>query len=73
MTNEYYDAVISYKLAMIQAKELLLRGLLTTEEYGIIETKMCQKYGINSCSIYRENNWIYSKNRGNMSPERMVI
>lgn len=73
MTNEYYDAVVSYKLAMIQAKELLLRGLLTTEEYGIIETKMCQKYGINSCSIYRENNWIYSKNRGNMSPERMVI
>lgn len=72
MTNEYYDAVISYKLAMIQAKELLLRGLLTTEEYGIIETKMCQKYGINSCSIYRENDWINSKTRGNMSPERMV-
>ena len=57
---------------MVQAKELLLRGLLTTEEYGIIETKMCQKYGINSCSIYRENDWINSKTRGNMSPERMV-
>lgn len=72
MTNEYYDTVISYKSAMVQAKELLLRGLLTTEEYGIIETKMCQKYGINSCSIYRENDWINSKTRGNMSPERMV-
>ena len=73
MTNEYYDAVISYNLAMAQAKELVLRGLLTTEEYAIIETKMCQKYGINSCSIYRENDWINSKTRGNMSPERMVI
>ena len=73
MTNEYYDAVISYKSAMVQAKELLLRGLLTTEEYGIIETKMCQKYGINSCSIYRENDWINTPFRGNMSPERMVV
>ena len=73
MTNKYYDAVVSYKSAMAQAKELLLRGLLTTEEYGIIETKMCQKYGINSCSIYRENDWINTPFRGNMSPERMVV
>ena len=73
MTNEYYDAVISYNLAMAQAKELVLRGLLTTEEYAIIETKMCQKYGINSCSIYRENDWINTSFRDNMSPERMVV
>lgn len=73
MTNKYYDAVVSYKSAMAQAKELLLRGLLTTEEYGIIETKMCQKYGINSCSIYRDNDWINPPFRGNMSPERMVV
>ena len=73
MTNEYYDAVISYKLAMTLVKKMFLKGLLTPEEYGIIETKMCQKYGINSCSIYRENDWIYTKTRGNMSPERMVI
>ena len=73
MTNKYYDAVISYKSAMAQAKELILSGLLTPKEYGIIETKMCQKYGINSCSIYRENDWINTPFRGNMSPERMVV
>lgn len=73
MTNEYYDAVISYKSAMAQAKELLLRGIITPGEFSIIETKMSEKYGINSCSIYRENDWINTPFRGNMSPERMVV
>ena len=73
MTNEYYDAVISYKSAMAQAKELLLRGIITPGEFSIIETKMSEKYGINSCSIYRDNDWINTPFRGNMSPERMVV
>lgn len=73
MTNEYYDAVASYKAAMAQAKALVLRGLLTPKEYGIIETKMCQKYGINSCSIYRENDWINTPFRGNMYAEKEVV
>ena len=73
MTNEYYDAVASYKAAMAQAKELLLRGIITPGEFSIIETKMSEKYGINSCSIYRENDWINTPFRGNMSPERMVV
>ena len=73
MTNEYYDAVASYKAAMAQAKALVLRGLLTPKEYGIIETKMCQKYGINSCSIYRENDWINTPFRGNMCSDKEVV
>ena len=73
MTNKYYDAVASYKAAMAQAKALVLRGLLTPKEYGIIETKMSEKYGINSCSIYRDNDWINTPFRDNMSPERMVV
>ena len=58
MTNEYYDAVASYKAAMAQAKALVLRGPLTPKD---------------SCSIYRENDWINTPFRGNMSPERMVV
>ena len=43
------------------------KGIITAEEYEIIETKMCEKFGINSCSIFRDNEWINTLFRGNMS------
>ena len=73
MNADYSKALIGYKSAMAQAKIMVERGLLTPAEYGSIETKMCERFGINFRSLYRENKWIYTQSRGNMSPTKEVI
>lgn len=67
MIDKQYSSLISYKSAMSQAKLTHSKGIITAEEYEIIETKMCEKFGINSCSIFRDNEWINTLFRGNMS------
>lgn len=67
MIDKHYSSLISYKSAMSQAKLMYSKGIITAEEYEIIETKMCEKFGINSCSIFRDNEWINTLLRGNMS------
>ena len=52
---------------------MLANGLITTEELAIIETKMCEIFSINFDSLYRENDWIISGFRGNMSPVKEVV
>ena len=73
MDNNYFQALMSYKASMAQAKILLSKGLITTEEYSVIETKMCGIFGINSDSLFRENDWIYTDNRGNIAPVKEVL
>ena len=67
MIDKQYSSLVSYKSAMSQAKLMYSKGIITAEEYEIIETKMCEKFGINSCSIFRDNEWINTLLRGNMS------
>ena len=73
MDNNYFQALMGYKASMAQAKILLSKGLITTEEYSVIETKMCGIFGINSDSLFRENDWIYTDNRGNIAPVKEVL
>lgn len=70
MESKIFDALLGYKSAMAQARQMLSDGLISAEEFGVIETKMCQIFGINFDSLYREKEWIISKNRGNMSAEK---
>ena len=73
MDKEFFNALFGYKTAMVQAKALLNKGLVTDDEYGIIETKMCEKFGINSDSLFRENDLIYPCFRGNISSNKEMI
>ena len=73
MHETYYKNIVCYKSAMVQARILVTRGLITPKEYRVIETKMCEQFGINCGSLYRENEWINTKSRGNMSPTKGVI
>ena len=73
MNSETFKALMGYKSAMAQARLMLSKGLISAEEYGIIETKMCCIYGINFDSLFRENDWIISEFRGNMSPTKEVV
>ena len=67
MIDEQYSSLINYKSAMSQAKLRHSKGIITAKEYEIIAPKMCEKFGINSCSIFRDNEWINTLFRGNMS------
>jgi len=73
MENKTFDAVLGYKSAMAQARVMLQKGLLTTAEISIIETKMCEMFGINFDSLYRDIDWIKTPFRGNMVTEKEVL
>ena len=71
--NERYRANLeSYLASMLQAKKMLSQGVLTPEDYAKIDTIIAKKYGISSCSIYRENDFIKAAFRGNMSHYKEV-
>lgn len=67
MNKEYYNRVLCYKSAMAQAGLMMSKGLITKDEYAIFDTMMAEKYGLSSCSVFREINLIYSSISGNMS------
>ena len=67
MDNGFYSRVQGYKSAMAQARVMLSGGLITASEYAIIDTMMAEKYGLSSCSLFRDNDLLYSSIRGNMS------
>ena len=55
MKSENYGKICAYKRTMMVAKKLLSDGIITAEEYRKIDTIIAKKYGVNSCSIYRQN------------------
>lgn len=70
MDGDLFMGLLGYKSAMKQARDMVEKGLISTDEYTNIEQKMCEIFGINISSIYRENDWINTRFRGNMSPTR---
>lgn len=67
MSEEYFAGILGYKSAMAQARLMLSKGIISEDEYAIIDTMMAEKYGLSSCSLFRENDLLYSDTRGNMS------
>lgn len=53
MDAELCSRVARYRAAMTLALEMLKQGLISDEEYGIIDTIMTKKYGIISSTIFR--------------------
>ena len=52
--TEYERKIISYRTVMSLAKSMLNQGIITAEEYAEIDTIMAKKYGLSSCTIFRE-------------------
>ena len=71
--SDYDKRLFAYQMAMALARSMRSKGLISAEEFGIIETKMCGIFGINFESLFRENDWIISEFRGNMSPTKEVV
>lgn len=55
MKTENYEKICAYKRTMLIANNLLVSGIISAEDYRKIDKIIADKYGINSCSIYREN------------------
>jgi len=55
------EEVISYKTSVSIFKKWLREGVITADDYSVIETKIAEKYSLSSGSIYRENNLKYSQ------------
>jgi len=53
MPDQNTRRIIQYRMAMSIAKEMLDRGIISKEQYGIIDTIMLEKYGVSSCTIFR--------------------
>ena len=73
MDSKEFQALLGYKSAMAQARLMRSKGLISAEEYNIIETKMCGIFGINFDSLYRENDWIIRATDGNIAPDKEVV
>lgn len=73
MDKKAFQSLVGYNSAMAQARTMLTMGLILQQEYGIIETKMCEIYGINFVSIFREKDWISGVIDGNMAPTKEVL
>ena len=57
------DAVLRYKTAMSLFQKWFADGVINAEELLAIDTKLAEKYGLDSCSIYRGNGLLCTKNR----------
>lgn len=68
MSEDYRGRLESYLASMLQAKRMLSMGILTPEDYAIIDTIIADKFGISLCSLYRGIDLIYDGFRGNMTP-----
>ena len=67
MNDNYRNRLESYLASMLQAKQMMSMGILTSDDYAAIDTIMTEKYGISSCSLYYGIDLIYDGFRVNMS------
>ncbi len=69
MTDAYRARLENYLASMLQAKRMLSLGIITPEDYAIIDTMQREEFGISSCSLYRGIDLIYIGMIDNMTME----
>ena len=57
------EAILRYKSAIAVFREWLISGFISAEEMSLIETKLAQKYGLSTQSIYLERNLLCGEKR----------
>lgn len=54
MDSDLNKRVAAYRATMSLTSEMLEKGIISAEEYAIIDTIMAKKYGLSSCTIFSE-------------------
>ena len=67
MDEGYRSKLESYLASKMQAKKMLSKGVISSDDYIKIDTIIAEKYGISSCSLYRGIDLIHRDFNGNMS------
>jgi len=57
------DAVLRYKTAMSLFQKWFADGVINADELLAIDTKLAEKYGLSSGSIYRDNELLCAQKR----------
>ena len=60
------EAILRYKTAMAMFRKWLSDGIITEDDLSVIETTLADKYGLSSCSIYRDSDLLCMKKRANI-------
>lgn len=55
MDADFAKRLFDYKTTIAVMKVMLNDGIISKEEYNIIDTIIAEKYDFSSCSIYRKN------------------
>ncbi len=72
MNKVCYKRLEGYCSAISQAKQMLSKGLISADEHTIFDTIMAEKYGLPSCSLFRDNDLLCKETDGNMSHNEEV-
>lgn len=72
MDNAYRRRLEDYLASMLHAKRMLTMGILTPEDYTIIDTMQRGKFGISSSSIYRGIDLLFGEKYGNIPHNKEV-
>jgi hypothetical protein len=70
--DNYRLKLEGYLASMHQAKRMLEMGIITEENYATFDTIIARKWGVDSCSLFRGIDLIYSDISGNMSHNEEV-
>lgn len=52
MNKDFANRLFAYKTTLAIVKSMIQQGIISEEEYLIIDTIMLKKYGLSSCSIF---------------------
>lgn len=66
MTKEQFKREHIYQMTMLHFKGMLREGLITEEEYRVIDTKMIEKYSPVSGGVLSEINLLCAPIRANI-------
>lgn len=53
MDQSLSEMVQAYRAAMSVVTEMLMKGIITKEEYVIIDTMVASRHGLSSSTLYR--------------------
>ena len=59
MSEAVFNAELQYQTAISIAKNLRSQGLLTEEEYAIIDTKLQSEFAPSLGTLLSENDWTF--------------
>ena len=51
--DELYQRLTAYQTTMSLAKNMLRQGIISEDDYRIIDTIIAKKHEVSSCSIFR--------------------